>query len=224
MPHNKSIVSMAEHRCAVKTALQEKSSNQGQNDKAKKPIQKSTQNPINEPAQKPVIKLGKKPARKDSKKPNSRVTFSQSKKKRFLRELSQSCNVMQSAEQVSVSVDTVYRHRKTDANFRREWAEAIEIAYDELMLEMLRRARFGTQKPIIYGGKQVGIFHDLNDAMAMRLLSMHMANVAQYKEEKSVDMNNDTHILLLNRLAEIKKRLQPPPEIKSASKPRSEPK
>lgn len=190
MSNNKSIVSMADHSCTLKKASRKASAHV-----AAKMEQKNK-----------------------TKKPSRRVTFTATKKERFLRELAQSCNVLQSAEQVHVSVDTVYRHRKIDANFRREWAEAIEIAYDELMLEMLRRARFGTKKPIIYGGKQVGIFNDLNDTMAMRLLSMHMANVAQHKEEKLMDMSNDTHILLMQRLADIKKRLQPPPETKSADK------
>lgn len=154
---------------------------------------------------------------KTRKKYKSRVTFNKTKKERFLRELAKSCNVQRSADLTSVSIDTVYRHRRTDADFREQWARAIEIAYDELMLEMLRRARFGTEKAIIYGGKQVGVFNDLNDTMAIRLLSMHMANVAQHKIGKAVDMTNsdDTHRLLIQRLADIKMRLNPPQEIKS---------
>lgn len=152
-----------------------------------------------------------------TKKYKSRVTFNKTKKERFLRELAKSCNVQRSADLTSVSIDTVYRHRKTDKDFREQWMQAIEIAYDELMLEMLRRARFGTEKAIIYGGKQVGVFNDLNDTMAMRLLSMHMANVAQHKIGKAIDMTNsdDTHRLLMQRLADIKRRLNPPQEIKS---------
>lgn len=144
-----------------------------------------------------------------SKKTNSRITFSARKKSIFLRKLSQSCNVAQSAEATGVSVDTVYRHRKTDVKFRDGWNEAIEIAYDELMLEMLCRARFGTEKPIIYGGKKVGVFNDMNDTMAMRLLSLHLANVAQLKTGNITDMtqHDETHQLLMQRLSEIKKRL-----------------
>ena len=115
-------------------------------------------------------------AQKKNKKRKNRVTFTASKKLSFLSKLAKSCNVQQSADTTGVSVDTVYKHRKIDDDFREKWAEAIEIAYDELMLEMLRRARYGTEKPIIYGGKQVGVFKDLNDTMAMRLLSIHWNN------------------------------------------------
>ncbi len=158
-------------------------------------------------------------AQKKTKKDSNRVTFTNSKKATFLRYLSQSCNVQQSAEATKVSVDTVYRHRKMDDEFREKWAEAIEIAYDELMLEMLRRARYGTEKPIIYGGKKVGVFNDLNDTMAMRLLSMHLANVADHKTGKKDDMTNsdETYKLLMQRISDIKRRLNSAPEVKSIS-------
>lgn len=155
-------------------------------------------------------------------KAKSYITFNAGKRAAFLRNLSKSCNVQQSADATGVSVDTVYRHRKTDDEFRALWAEAIEIAYDELMLEMLRRARYGTEKPIIYGGKKMGVFHDLNDTMAMRLLSMHLANVASHKTEKynngkQSDMTNsdDTHQLLMQRINDIKRRLNSADEVKS---------
>ena len=149
----------------------------------------------------------------------SRVTFTDSKRAKFLSNLSQSCNVQQSADDTGVSVDTVYRHRKMDDEFREQWSEAIEIAYDELLLEMLRRARYGTEKYIIYGGKKVGVFNDLNDTMAMRLLSMHLANVADHKTGKKNDMTNsdETYQLLMQRISDIKRRLNGAAEVKSIS-------
>ena len=157
--------------------------------------------------------------RKQHKERKNRVTFTASRKASFLSELAKSCNVQHSADITGVSVDTVYRHRKMDEDFRAQWAEAIEIAYDELMLEMLRRARYGTEKPIIYGGKKVGVFNDLNDTMAMRLLSMHMANVANHKTGKKDDMTNsdETYQILMQRISDIKRRLNSAPEVKSLS-------
>ncbi len=161
----------------------------------------------------------RKTAQKKSEKTSKRVTFDKSRKATFLRHLSQSCNVQQSADDTGVSVDTVYRHRKTDAKFKEQWAEAIEIAYDELMLEMLRRARYGTEKPIIYGGKKTGVFNDLNDTMAMRLLSLHLANVADHKTGKKDDMTNsdETYQALMRRISDIKRRLNGASEVKSLS-------
>ncbi len=161
----------------------------------------------------------KKTAQKKSDKTSKRVTFDKSRKATFLRHLSQSCNVQQSADDTGVSVDTVYRHRKTDTKFKEQWAEAIEIAYDELMLEMLRRARYGTEKPIIYGGKKTGVFNDLNDTMAMRLLSLHLANVADHKTGKKDDMTNsdETYQALMRRISDIKRRLNGTSEVKSLS-------
>ncbi len=158
-------------------------------------------------------------AQKKIKERKNRVTFTASKKARFLSRLSKSCNVQQSADDTGVSVDTVYRHRKMDADFREQWAEAIEIAYDELMLEMLRRARYGTEKPIIYGGKKVGVFNDLNDTMAMRLLSIHLANVADHKTGKKENMTNsdETYQILMQRISDIKRRLNNVQEMKSLS-------
>lgn len=204
MPDNKSVVSMAAYNANGHDAM---SGQSGQ--------QKSVKGPV------------KKKLKRSAKNRKFRVSFTQTKKDSFLRELAKSCNVLQSAELIGVSVDTVYRHRRLDPSFAAEWAKSIEIAYDELMLEMLRRARFGTEKPIIYGGKQVGVFNDLNDTMAMRLLSMHLANVANYKanaaehkRDNIMDMTNsdETHRLLMQRLTDIKKRLNAAQEVKSADK------
>jgi len=119
--------------------------------------------------------------------------------------------VAQSAQYAGVSIETVYRYRKKNAKFRSDWADAIEGAFDALMIEMLRRARFGTERAIVYGGKETGVFTDMNDSMTMRLLSLHMGKVAEHKMDNNdgdnmVD-NSDTYKHLMKKLADIKLRL-----------------
>ncbi|APG63251.1 hypothetical protein LPB140_11155 [Sphingorhabdus lutea] len=144
--------------------------------------------------------------------------FSDKKKAKFLQILAETCNVTFSAKQAGVKPSTVYRHRKMDAIFDKNWMEALKIAFENLLLEMLQRARFGVEKPIIHGGEIKGHFKHYDDAMGLKLLQLHASTVAQYQSQMANENQKDNssdavmHDNLLNdildKLEETRERLK----------------
>lgn len=91
----------------------------------------------------------------------------------FLEHLAATCNVTLSAEAAGMDGKGVYRLRQRDSGFRAAWADALREGYAALELELLHRARFGTEKPVFHAGKQVGVIRSYSDTVALRLLLAH---------------------------------------------------
>jgi len=100
------------------------------------------------------------------------------RKQRFLSELAKSSNVAQSAKRAHVPVSTVYNWRERDPEFRGDWMEALASGYELLEMEMLERAREGTDRKIFYGGKHVDTIRHYDNRTALKLLAAHKSMVA----------------------------------------------
>lgn len=92
---------------------------------------------------------------------------------RFLEALAASSNVRESARAAGVSDTTVYRHRRSSAEFRAKWAVALREGFVKLETLMLERALSGVDRPVWHRGEQVGTVHEYDDRLCLALLRAH---------------------------------------------------
>jgi len=74
----------------------------------------------------------------------------------FLDVLRSTANVSRAARAAGLPTSSLYRQRADSASFAAEWDAAINEAIDTVEEELIRRARDGVEKPVFYGGKQIG--------------------------------------------------------------------
>ncbi len=130
------------------------------------------------------------------------------RKKRFLAELARTSHVSQSAERAGVSLSTVYFWRSNDAGFRKRWLRALAAGYELLEMEMLQRARGGTEKTIYYRGAPVGNVREFDDGLAFRLLALHKQTIAQSRNAETEQQADESNIgaRLDQKLADMRER------------------
>jgi len=100
-------------------------------------------------------------------------------RKLFLAHLAESANVRAAALEVGLGYQGAYRLRRSDAGFARAWQAAVDEGFDQLEMELLRRALFGTERTTIRrddSGQIVSetVVRHYPDAHALRLFSMHV--------------------------------------------------
>ena len=91
----------------------------------------------------------------------------------FLRTLDRTGSVSFAARRIGVSRDTLYRLKARDAGFAARWAEALAGAMDRLHDEAMRRSLEGTERAVLYRGRQVASVRDYDDGLLMFLLRQH---------------------------------------------------
>jgi ribosome-associated translation inhibitor RaiA len=118
------------------------------------------------------------------------------------------------AEIAGASRSMAYQRRRTDAEFRQSWDDAIEAAVDELEEELRRRALHGVEQPVFYGGKECGRVRTYNDALGMFLLRNRLslrggkaAAKGAAAEAEAMDKDAAFH-LLESRLRRLKAKQQ----------------
>jgi len=89
---------------------------------------------------------------------------------RFLDHLAESSNVTQSAEHAGIDASRVYRLRRAEPDFARQWQTALAEGYAHLEMEVLRRLREGDFK--------TGDGEKCDFANAIRLLVAHRDTAA----------------------------------------------
>jgi hypothetical protein len=106
---------------------------------------------------------------------------SEGKIETFFEVLGMTSNVAEACRQAKLNDSTVYGMRSRDPEFRERWEVALEEGHVRLQMEMLHRARFGSEKTVTDSaeGKPVRtqIVHSYNDGLAMFLLKAHAATV-----------------------------------------------
>jgi hypothetical protein len=103
----------------------------------------------------------------------------------FLANLADTSNVSAAAEAAQISLSWVYKTRREDAQFARQWFAALCEGYDNLEMDLLHRLRSGEAKeadPRKY-----------DNATAFRLLSVHRQSVAR---EKAIQEDDDEQAIL----------------------------
>ena len=74
----------------------------------------------------------------------------------FLDVLRSTANVSRAARAAGLPTSSLYRQRAQSQAFAADWDAAISEASDTVEEELTRRARDGVEKPVFYGGKQIG--------------------------------------------------------------------
>jgi hypothetical protein len=94
----------------------------------------------------------------------------------FLAALAQSSNVTLAAQKAGIDVSTVYKTRRAEPEFYRNWQEALAEGYDNLEMDLLHRLRIGQ----LEGGKAQAR-RKFDNAIAFRLLTAHREAVGRQK-------------------------------------------
>lgn len=123
----------------------------------------------------------------------------------FLATLAQTCNIAHSARTAGRKERVFRDFKKRDPAFAAAWMGTLRESYDLLELEMARRARFGTPRDVFHQGRKVAKTRVFNDGMALRLLSLHRANVERMRAAESAPRRDATILFdeLAARLAEM---------------------
>lgn len=100
---------------------------------------------------------------------------------RFLAELGETSNVAAAAAVADIAVSKVYRLRRTDPDFARQWYEALAEGYDNLEMELLAHLRGGETGEGADGPKR-----KFDTATALRCLTAHRENVAREKGRRTL--------------------------------------
>lgn len=98
-------------------------------------------------------------------------------RKTFLVALADTSNVAAAAREAGVTVSAVYRARRAEPDFAREWQAALAEGYDNLEMELLSRLRMGEAPDA--EDKRTPVKFD--NAMAFRLLSAHRDAVGRQR-------------------------------------------
>ena len=88
----------------------------------------------------------------------------------FLTAFAQLGNVTEAAKLAHTTRMTVWRHKTTDPEFAKKFAEAEQEAADLLEKEAWRRATEGTDEPVFYKGTECGTIKRYSDNLLMFLL------------------------------------------------------
>jgi len=91
----------------------------------------------------------------------------------FLGHLGRTGSVAFAAERAGLSRNTVYRRRRTDPVFAKGWADAIQIAVDNLHDEALERALHGNGRLAIRRVRRPRRVSAYDDGLLIRLLRLH---------------------------------------------------
>lgn len=112
----------------------------------------------------------------------SRRDFSVEKQVLFFTALAETANVTTAAKAAGVSTMTIWRRRKSDAEFRQAWAQALEHGYADLEMRLLGIARDGKTTDTVSEGRGEGrrVRRTRTDvpAFGLRLLDGYRAEVA----------------------------------------------
>jgi hypothetical protein len=103
----------------------------------------------------------------------------------FLANLADTSNVSAAAEAADISLSWVYKTRREDPHFARQWFAALCEGYDNLEMDLLHRLRSGEAKDTEAP--------KYDNATAFRLLSVHRQSVAR---EKAIQEDEDEQAIL----------------------------
>lgn len=118
---------------------------------------------------------------------------------RFLDHLAESSNVRRSAEHAGIDVSRVYRLRRAQPEFARQWAVALAEGYAHLEMEVLRRLREGDFK--------TGDGEKFDFANAIRLLAAHRDTAASGQSGERDVSAAEVRASIDRKIEEIRRRM-----------------
>lgn len=104
---------------------------------------------------------------------------------RFISHLGATSNVSAAARHARVPIHIVYKHRRTDPNFRAAWFAALAEGYDNLEMELLQHLR-GFEGEAEGGAPASAKRPGFDTATAFRCLTAHRESVAREKGRRTL--------------------------------------
>lgn len=137
------------------------------------------------------------------------VRWSARREQAFLTALADTANIAASVRAAGLSDTTVYRRRRDNEDFRSLWAAALREGVAKLEMMLLDRAMNGVEKPVWYGGKQVGTMTDYSDRLALALLAFHRGGGGNgFGRQEPAEMSiGEKRTALKAKLSEMNKRM-----------------
>lgn len=106
---------------------------------------------------------------------------------RFMVALAETSNVARAARAAKIDPSTVYKLRRSDMQFARDWQSALAEGYDNLEMDLLLRLRTGE----LDGSSKAKARRKFDNGAALRLLVAHRAAVSRAKAIRA-DEDEDT--------------------------------
>lgn len=97
----------------------------------------------------------------------------------FFTHLARRTNVEAALKASGLSAEQALRARTDDPEMALRWQQALAAGYDDLEMDLLYRARYGTEKAIYYGGKHIDTVQEYDNGVALRLLAQHRKEHAE---------------------------------------------
>lgn len=112
---------------------------------------------------------------------------------KFFTHLARRAHVEAALKASGLSAEQALRARTDDPEMALRWQQALAAGYDDLEMDLLYRARFGTEKPIYYGGKRIDTVQEYDNGVALRLLAQHRKEHAERQsgagpQENAIDV------------------------------------
>ena len=120
----------------------------------------------------------------------------------FLNALAETSNVKAACELAVVSQSLVYKTRRENAEFARQWYAALAEGYDNLEMELLSRLREGRLEDIDADGNK----RKFDIGTAFRCLIAHRDTVAREKGRATLDDELATMKSINAKIDEIRRR------------------
>lgn len=103
----------------------------------------------------------------------ARSFLSDRRKRVFIKTLAETGVVSVAAAAAGWPASTAYSLRKSNAEFKTMWDNAMEFSTDSLELEARRRGQLGVRKPVYQQGRLVGYQQEYSDPLLIMLLKAH---------------------------------------------------
>lgn len=111
--------------------------------------------------------------------------------------LEQTANVSRSCELSKMKRRHAYELKAEDSAFSDAWERALDIGFDKLEEEAIRRAYEGYEKPVFQGGRLVGTIREYSDTLMCLLLKGRKRRVYGDKQEISGPNGGPIHVRTL---------------------------
>ena len=129
----------------------------------------------------------------------------------FLEYLAETSNISASANRAGVPTSRLYRERRQDPQFARDWLAALAEGYLLLEMEVLRRLREGDQQAL------AGERYDF--ANALRLLSAHRDTAAHAQAQQRNVSAAEVRASIDRKVEAIRQRLEQEKQDKTRKAP-----
>lgn len=112
---------------------------------------------------------------------------------KFFTHLARRTNLEAALKASGLSAEQALRARTDDKEMALRWQQALAAGYDDLEMDLLYRARYGTEKPVYYGGKRIDTVQEYDNGVALRLLAQHRKEHAERQsgagpQENAIDV------------------------------------